>query len=67
MNAMKNVHVRRMAVILVVLVLAVLLDELGNFQWMKQNPLLFGMGISLTGMLLSRRLEKYFNKNSGKA
>lgn len=67
MNAMKNVHVRRMAVILAVLVLAVLLDELGNFQWMKQNPLLFGMGISLTGMLLSRRLEKYFNKNSGKA
>lgn len=63
---MNNIHVRRMAVILAVFGLAVLVDRSGNFQWMKQNPLFFGMGVSLIGLMLSRRLEKYFNKNSGK-
>jgi len=56
-----------MAVILVVFGLMVLLDQAGDFQWMKRNPLLFGAGAALLGLALSRRLENFSKKNANKA
>ena len=64
---MNNLHLRRMAVILVVFGLMVLLDQAGDFQWMKRNPLLFGAGAALLGLALSRRLENFSKKNANKA
>lgn len=64
---MKNPHLRRILIVLAVFGLLFLLDQSGEFGWMKRAPLLFGVASALLGLMISRRLENNLKKKSSKA